>query len=85
MTLIGTLVGSAVASDAVHRRTGHAGYGREVTTERCETVTESYPEERIEGYRVTYEYMGQRYATVMPEPPRGDRVRLHVTVETAAY
>jgi len=86
MTLIGTLVGSAVASDAVHRRTGYAAsYGREVTTERCETVTESYPEDRIDGYRVTYEYMGQRYETVMPQPPRGDRVRLHVTVETAAY
>jgi len=85
MTLIGSLVGSAVASDAVHRRTGNAAYGREVTTERCETVTESYPEERIDGYRVTYEYMGQRYETIMPQPPRGDRVRLHVTVETAAY
>jgi hypothetical protein len=48
-------------------------------------VTESYPEERIEGYRVSYEYMGQRYETVMPQPPRSDRVRLHVTVETAAY
>jgi len=85
MTLIGTLVGSAVASDAAHRRSANAGYGREVTTERCEMVTESYPEERIDGYRVTYEYMGQRYETVMPQPPRGDRVRLHVTVETAAY
>jgi hypothetical protein len=34
---------------------------------------------------VTYDYMGQRYATVMPEPPRGNRVRLHVTVEAAGY
>ena len=85
MTLIGTLVGSAVASDAAHRRSAGAGYGREVTTERCEMVTESYPEERIDGYRVTYEYMGQRYETIMPQPPRGERVRLHVTVETAAY
>ena len=24
-----------------------------------------------------------RYATVMPEPPRGDRMRLHVTVRAA--
>lgn len=85
MTVIGTLVGSAVASDAAHRRSGHAAYGREVTTERCETVMEAQPEERIDGYRVTYEYMGQRYETVMPRPPRNDRVRLHVTVETAAY
>jgi len=85
MTLIGTIVGSAVARDAVNRRTGPAGYGREVTTEQCETVTESYAEERIDGYRVTYEYMGQRYETIMPQPPRGDRVRLHVTIETASY
>ena len=86
MTLIGTLVGSAVASETVHRRTGNAAsYGREVTSERCETVTESYPEQRIDGYRVAYEYMGQRYETIMPQPPRGDRVRLHVSVEMAAY
>ena len=51
----------------------------------AELVEETYTEDRIEGYRVTYEYMGRRYATVMPEPPRGDRVRLHVTVEAAGY
>lgn len=88
MTLLGALVGSAIASDTVAKRAAYAtstGYGREVTTQRCEIVNEAFNEERIDGYRVTYEYMGQRYATVMPEPPRGDRVRLHVTVEVAGY
>ncbi len=85
MTLFGTMVGSAVAREAAHRRASRAGYVREVTTEHCETVAESYAEERIDGYRVLYEYMGQRYETIMPQPPRGDRVRLHVTVEAAAY
>lgn len=84
MTLLGTLVGSAIASDAAAKRGVYAG-GREVTRERCEVVTEAYDEERVEGYRVTYEYMGRRYATVMPEPPASDRIRLHVTVEAAGY
>ena len=81
MTVLGTLVGSAVASNAAAKRAAYAG--QEVTTERCEIVHEAQTEERIDGYRVTYEYMGQRYATVMPEPPRGDRMRLHVTVRAA--
>jgi uncharacterized protein YcfJ len=88
MTVLGTLVGSAIASDAAAKQAAYAsnaGYGREVTTQRCETVSETFNEERIDGYRVTYEYMGQRYATIMPEPPRGDRIRLHVTIEAAGY
>jgi len=81
MTVLGTLVGSAVASNAVAKRAAYAG--REVTTERCELVDELQTEERIDGYRVTYEYMGQRYMTIMPEPPRGNRMRLHVSVRAA--
>ena len=81
MTLLGAFVGSAVGADIAARRST----GREVTTQRCEIVNETYTEERIDGYRVTYDYMGQRYATVMPEPPRGNRVRLHVTIEAAGY
>jgi uncharacterized protein YcfJ len=88
MTVIGTLAGSAIASEAALERERHAvaaGYGREVTTQRCELVSEEYTEERVDGYRVMYDYMGQRYATVMPEPPSGDRIRLRVTVEAAGY
>jgi len=88
MTVLGTLVGSAVGSEAARNRdryASHTGYGQEVTTERCEMVPEAYVEERIDGYRVTYEHFGRRYMTVMPEPPRGDRIRLRVTVESAGY
>jgi uncharacterized protein YcfJ len=81
MTVLGTLVGSAIASNAVAKRGAYAG--QEVTTERCEVVNEAYTEERIDGYRVTYDYMGQRYVTVMPEPPRGNRMRLQVSVRAA--
>lgn len=88
MTVLGTLVGSAIASDAAARRASlaaNAGSGREVTRQRCEVVDETYTEDRIDGYRVSYDWMGQRYATVMPEAPRGDRIRLRVTVEAAGY
>ncbi|HSG66721.1 MAG TPA: glycine zipper 2TM domain-containing protein, partial [Gammaproteobacteria bacterium] len=56
MTLLGAFVGSAVGADIASRRSS----GREVTTRRCELVHETHTEERIDGYRVTYDYMGQR-------------------------
>jgi uncharacterized protein YcfJ len=56
-----------------------------VTTERCQLVNESYEEERIDGYLVTYEYLGQRYTMQTAQPPRGDRVRLQVTVHPAGF
>jgi uncharacterized protein YcfJ len=88
MTVLGTLVGSVVGSEAARNRARypqHSGYGQEVTTERCEVISETFVEDRINGYRVSYEYAGRRYATIMPEPPRGDRIRLRVTVESASY
>jgi len=84
MTVLGTLVGSAIASDAAAKRAAYAP-PREVTTQRCEIVSDAYTEDRIDGYRVTYEFMGQRYATIMPQPPRGNRVRLQVTVQASGY
>ena len=36
-------------------------------------------DERIEGYRVAYEYHGRRYETRMPYEP-GERVRVRVDV-----
>lgn len=86
MTVIGTLVGSAIASDAASRRQGYAGAAtREITTERCELVEEVHQEQRIDGYLVTYEYLGRQYTMETPQPPRGDRVRLRVTVHPAGW
>ncbi len=82
-TVAGTLIGAAVGSEASRQR--HAGYGEERIArpiERCETRFQSREEQRIDGYRVTYRYHGQKYSTVMPYDP-GNRIRVRVDVRPA--
>ena len=92
MTLVGTLVGAAIASDKARARHAYPGPGyqgatyerRPVTVERCRVDTESFEEERIEGYLVTYEYAGERYTMRTAEPP-GDQIKLRVTASPVRY
>jgi uncharacterized protein YcfJ len=82
-TVAGTLIGAAVGNDAAARRRGNeetTEYARPV--KRCETKYQSHQEERIDGYRVVYEYHGQKYATDTPYDP-GDRIRIRVDVRPA--
>ena len=75
-TAAGAIVG-AIVGDRVQN---HARYdedeGREVR--RCD-VTDHW-ENRLTGYRVTYEYAGRRYAALLPEDP-GRTLRMRVNVE----
>ncbi|HEX7079675.1 MAG TPA: glycine zipper 2TM domain-containing protein [Gammaproteobacteria bacterium] len=84
LTLLGAIAGSAVASERAARNRAYEGHVRETTVERCEVVTERHTEERIDGYRVTYQYRGRRDTIVMPHPP-GERVRLRVTAVPVGY
>ncbi|MCC7199757.1 MAG: histidine kinase, partial [Gammaproteobacteria bacterium] len=52
------------------------------TVERCETRYESRVEQRVEGYRVRYEYGGRQYRTRLPYDP-GERMRVQVSVVPA--
>ena len=64
----------------------HALYGVETVgrpVKRCETTFQSHREERIDGYRVTYRYKGQKYMTEMPYDP-GRRMRVRVDIRPAA-
>ena len=82
-TVAGSLIGAAIASDASRRR--YDGYGEERVArpvERCETRFQAHQEERIDGYRVTYRYHGQKYSTVMPYDP-GQKIRVRVDVRPA--
>lgn len=89
MTLVGTLIGAAVANDRSQARNGYYGNARSsgrdydyerrpVSVERCRVDTESFEEERIDGYNVTYEFHGEDYTMRMDEPPRGDTIKLRV-------
>lgn len=82
-TVAGTLIGAAIGSESSRKR--NEGYGEEHIArpiERCETRFQSHQEERIDGYRVTYRYHGQKYSTVMPHDP-GNRIRVRVDVRPA--
>ncbi len=83
-TVAGTLIGAAVGNDAARSRYDDryavSRHGRPV--ERCETRYQEHQEERIDGYRVTYRYNGQKYVTEMPYDP-GRRIRVHVDVRPA--
>jgi uncharacterized protein YcfJ len=85
-TVAGAIIGGAVGHDVGERRRDREAYYRPEPTaysrEHCEVRYETSYQQRIEGYRVTYEYNGQRYVTRLPYDP-GRQLRVHVSVEPA--
>ena len=82
-TVAGTLIGAAIGGESA-RQNSH-DYGDEHIArpvERCSTTYERHREERIDGYRVTYRYRGQKYMTEMPYDP-GKKIRVRVDVRPA--
>jgi len=78
-TVAGAVIGSGVGYDSARRRS--AGVEEQVV-QRCATRYENEYEERIDGYRVTYEYHGRKYTTQMPYDP-GEKIRVRVAVAPA--
>jgi uncharacterized protein YcfJ len=81
-TVAGAIIGSAIGHDVGERRRDQWRSGRSeepYRAERCETRYEERYEDRTEGYRVTYEYNGQRYTTRLPYDP-GEKIRVRVSV-----
>jgi uncharacterized protein YcfJ len=78
-TVAGTMIGAGVGYDSAARRYGGV---EERVVQRCSVRYEPEYEERIEGYRVTYEYNGREYTTRMPYDP-GERIRVRVAVAPA--
>jgi uncharacterized protein YcfJ len=79
-TIAGATVGAAVGYSNASRRYGPQA--REETVERCDVRYEHTTEERIDGYRVTYEYNGREYTTRLPYDP-GERIKVRVAVAPA--
>jgi len=81
----GTLLGASVAHAAASRNySGGYAYSEERPVERCAVRYDEERSQRIEGYRVTYEYQGRQYNTQLPYDP-GDRIRVRVDVAPAPY
>ena len=79
-TVAGAVIGASVGYNTAARR-NPVGV-REEVVQRCEMRYEQGYEERIDGYRVTYEYNGRQLTTRMPYDP-GDKMRVRVAVAPA--
>lgn len=78
-TVAGAAIGAGVGYDSAARRSAS---GHEEIVQRCEVRYENRYEERVDGYRVTYEYNGREYTTRLPYDP-GSRIRVRVAVAVA--
>ncbi|HEY6641182.1 glycine zipper 2TM domain-containing protein [Povalibacter sp.] len=79
-TVAGAAIGAGVGYDSARRVYGTST--SQETVQRCEVRHEEQYEERIDGYRVTYEYHGRQYTTRMPYDP-GSQIRVRVAVAPA--
>lgn len=77
-TVAGTLIGASIGHDAAGHKTTVVG-SRMETVQRCHVSQQQHTEERVDGYRVTYRYKGERFSTRMPYDP-GNKIRVRVNV-----
>jgi uncharacterized protein YcfJ len=83
MTVLGTLIGAAVGHDSARARheaayvTATPRRARYRTVERCEIREELRTERELDGYEVTYEYMGREFTTLTEGHP-GSRIAIEV-------
>ncbi|MEM7292151.1 MAG: glycine zipper 2TM domain-containing protein [Pseudomonadota bacterium] len=84
--VLGTLVGAAIGNDHAkrHHKHGHGQGGYTTVERRCKTTHSYHTEERIDAYRVSYEYNGQIFHTRMRHRP-GDRIRVNIQIIPSAY
>ncbi len=83
-TVAGTLIGAAIGNESSRNRHGdrYASERHSRPVERCKTSYRDHQEKRIDGYRVTYRYNGQKYQTEMPYDP-GRKLKVRVDIRPA--
>ncbi len=82
-TVAGSLIGAAIGNGAANNsHKGNAVEQHSRPVERCKTSYRQHREKRIDGYRVTYRYNGQKYQTEMPYDP-GQSIRVRVDIRPA--
>ena len=90
MTLIGAIAGASIATNkqrTVEHHADTAGHNYQPTMSYknrsrrvCETRYEHREYQEIDGYEVTYSYLGREFEQVTEDHP-GDRLKLYVTVD----
>lgn len=84
MTVAGALLGASVGHGVAKRRYQPSGRVYSTTERYCDVQNTVHEEERIDGYRVTYQYRGREFVTRTAVHP-GRTLRVKVQVEPAAY
>lgn len=82
MTVAGALLGASIGRDAAYRRHAYA-HTSYVNERRCEVEEIVHEEQRVDGYRVYYNYEGRNYMTRTRHDP-GQKIRLRVQVNPVA-
>jgi uncharacterized protein YcfJ len=82
--LLGSIIGAAVAHDAASHSQSNYSHGYTTVGNHCSTVHSYYTEERIDAYRVSYEYNGEVFHARMKQRP-GDRIRVKISVIPSSY
>lgn len=77
--LLGGSIGRDIARNNSHNN-GHYEHADYEVVERCKVRHETYEEQELVGYNVSYRYKGQTYHTQTSQHP-GDRLRLRVSVQ----
>jgi uncharacterized protein YcfJ len=78
ITVVGGVAGALAARGYASARAGQYAYvERAVPVERCAVRTRTFTETRLTGYRVVYQWHGQRYVTQTRRHP-GKRLALGV-------
>lgn len=77
-TAAGTVLGASIGRDMSHRPDPDDGYY--TRRERCQMRHTYTTEQRIDGYRVTYEYAGREHETITDYEP-GNHIRVRVAVD----
>lgn len=82
-TAAGAMIGASVGHDnsAYHDDDDYEEVGYE---RRCRTTHERRTEERVDGYRVTYDYQGEVFTTRMSRDP-GRRIPVRVSVRPVTH
>jgi uncharacterized protein YcfJ len=78
-TAVGAVTGALVGDRVENNNNGNVGNGliTEQQVQRCRMVDRW--ETRINGYAVTYQYLGREYTTVLPRDP-GENLHLRVSL-----
>ena len=77
MTVVGAILGASIAASG-QDRPRHETHDRRARV--CETTYEREAYSVVEGYDVTYRYMGREFEKTTQEHP-GQRIKLYVTVD----